>query len=162
MKLTYERAHELLKYNPKTGVLTWRVNRSAGTKIGDVAGTKDVWGYIRVRVDGKKYRAHRVVWLLVKGVWPENPLDHVDCDGTNNRIENLREVSARQSNLNRRVFKNNRAGLKGVSKRKDAFIARITIDGVRKYLGSFSTADSAHTAYAEAARRHFKTFARLA
>jgi hypothetical protein len=41
-------------------------------------------------------------------------LDHVDCDRTNNKIDNLRESTISQNNHNRPISKNNKSGVKGL------------------------------------------------
>jgi hypothetical protein len=51
------------------------------------------WDYRAIRVDGGLYLEHRVIWLLVTGVWPEGVIAHVNGDGHDNRWNNLRHVA---------------------------------------------------------------------
>ena len=41
----------------------------------------------------KPYRAHRVIWALVHGEWPEGQIDHINGVRDDNRLENLRVVT---------------------------------------------------------------------
>jgi hypothetical protein len=54
-------------------------------------------------VNQKTYYAHRVVWALHYGKFPNGVIDHIDGDPCNNRLENLRSVSQSENNTNRRT-----------------------------------------------------------
>ena len=55
-----------------------------------------------VCVNFKHYQVHRVIWALIHGECPADMvIDHIDGNGTNNRIDNLRLVSPSQNNKNR-------------------------------------------------------------
>lgn len=66
------------------------------------------FGYIRliIRYSGRAVPlcAHRLIWFLHYGKFPASILDHINRDKTDNRIENLREVS--HSENHRNCFKN--------------------------------------------------------
>lgn len=67
---------------------------SIGKKlIGDLAGYKKSDGYWRVYINGKGYYLHRLVWLYHKGTLPINEIDHINRNKSDNRIENLRDIS---------------------------------------------------------------------
>ena len=51
-KLSAERARELFSYDPETGVITRRLSTTNGTRVGDVAGSPQSNGYLRIRVGG--------------------------------------------------------------------------------------------------------------
>lgn len=112
--LTQDYVKSIFNYNEITGVLKWRVNRHRVFK-GKTCNSLDRDGYKRVTVDGKGYRVHRIIWLYVYGYMPENQIDHKDQVKTNNKIENLREVSFSCSSQNRDNFKSNTSGVKGIS-----------------------------------------------
>lgn len=94
-------------YNPETGLIYWiDVLGSLRVKIGDIAGSETQRGYYSIQVKNKKYYNHRIAWFLFYGKWPEKSIDHIDGDGTNNRIKNLREVEHKINASNRSKFSN--------------------------------------------------------
>ena len=153
--LTANALRDLLAYEPLTGTFLWRVGFSNGIKVGDVAGSKTNQGYLRIRVLGRQYQAHRLAWLHTHGEWPVADIDHIDGDHANNAIANLRDV-ARGINMQnqRRARSNNTSGFLGVSPNGSGWIARIKIDGRYRYLGTFSAPADAGAAYIEAKRIH--------
>lgn len=105
-----------LSYDPETGNLLWNEihEESSGAKMfnvryaGKPAGCLTEKGYYKVRVGGKKYYAHRVAWAIHYGEWPKDCLDHINHNGTDNRIENLRSVSRAENAKNRPPQKNSK------------------------------------------------------
>lgn len=94
--LTAERARELLDYDPRTGEFRWKVwNGGGGKAVGDTAGTMTDPGYIKIRIEGQGYFAHRLAWLWMTGSWPERFIIHRDNDKANNAWANLRPVAKR-------------------------------------------------------------------
>lgn len=87
-------------------------------------------------------------------------IDHVDGNGLNNSRKNLRRVKHGQNIANRPVTKNNLLKLKGVTKRKNRFQARIIVNKKQIHLGSFKTAKEAHEAYKKAALELHGEFAK--
>ena len=110
--LTQERARELFDY--RGGQLIRKVTRSHNAKAGDQAGSFDGHGYIFVHVDGRFYKAHRIIWLMHYGYFPENNIDHINRNPSDNRIENLREIGQACNIRNTGNFKHNTSGVKGV------------------------------------------------
>lgn len=102
-------------------------------------------GYCKIRIGGKRLQAHRVAWYMYYQEWPTLDIDHINGDKTDNRFLNLREVTRAQNALNRRRNANNKTGIMGVfliaSKRR--WGARIGVNGVNTYLGSFETFEGA-------------------
>lgn len=98
--LTLKQLRDLLDYYPNKGYFTWKVDRTAGIKAGDVAGTKDKDGYIVIRVLGNKYKAHRLAWFYYYEKWPDKEIDHINRIRDDNRIGNLREVDRYMQNAN--------------------------------------------------------------
>ncbi len=68
---------------------------------GKQAGCTDALGYRVVGVGGKKYKEHRLVWLLANKEWPEHQIDHINRNRSDNRLCNLRDVNQRQNCRNR-------------------------------------------------------------
>lgn len=143
-RVTYERVHELLDYDPDTGVFRWRVTKS-GVRAGKRAGYNHPDGYRYIRVDRVSYQEHRIVWLYIHGYFPENDVDHIDRVRDNNRADNLREVS-RQCNLrNSKTSCANTSGVCGVhwEKRLRKWGARIAVNGKNKRLGIYDDYEDA-------------------
>jgi len=154
--LSYERANELLRYDPETGKLYWKVRLAKRIRIGDEAGDlllRPTNTYRRVKIDGVLYMSHRLAWLLHYSVWPEDQIDHKDGNGLNNRIENLRVVTNQENQKNRRMQRSNTSGVTGVcwDKARGKWRAQIHIDGKKKHLGYFADIDEAAEAYRKAA-----------
>ena len=157
--LTQSYLKSLLHYEPVTGVFTWLVSR-AKARVGAVAGTPNENGYIRISIDRRMYRAHRLAWLYVTGEWPQDQIDHRDMNKANNAFDNLREANNSQNNANRQGW--NKVGIKGVTQRGNRFTAQITINGKRSYLGMFKTSIEAHAAYLASANDAHGKYARAA
>lgn len=109
-------------------------------------------GYIRIRISGKEYRAHRIIWEMHKGPIPEGMLvDHIDRDVFNNRIENLRLATRQQNNANKGKVSGSLP--KGVVKVGSKYRARIYHNGKHYSLGNYTTAEEAGEAYRTEALR---------
>jgi hypothetical protein len=160
IELTQARLKELLHYDPLTGVFTRLVATSNRIKVGDVAGSFDAYGYRRIMVEGKSYKAHRLAWLYVRGIWPANMLDHRNGIRTDNRIDNLREATSAQNGANTGKRSDNTSGFKGVcwNKHVGKWLAQIQIRSRMRYLGYFTTPEEASEAYQAAAKEYHKEF----
>jgi len=156
LMLTYERVNELLRYDTETGKLYWKVRPAQHVHIGDEAGgllPQTTNTYRRVRIDGWKYYTHRIVWLLNYKVWPDGDIDHIDGNGLNNRIENLRDVPSQENQKNMRMYRTNKSGVTGVywNKATGKWQVMIGVNGKQKHLGYFTDFDEAASAYRKAA-----------
>lgn len=154
MTLTVERLRELLDYDPATGVFTWKAKsapRSNRMKIGEVAGSVGVHGYVIVGVGGSAYRAHRLAWFYVHGEWPSKSIDHINGKRADNRIANLRDVSVTENNRNlTRAKRQSESGLLGVCKSGKRWSAQLRGTAGKRHLGTFDTPEEAHQAYLRA------------
>ena len=115
-KLTLDRLKEALAYDADTGYFTWRIKHAHARTI---AGAKDYYGYCVIRIDGVLYKAHRLAWLYTYGEWPVKSLDHKNQVKNDNRISNLREVTASENMHNIQLRSNNKSGVSGVVWRSD-------------------------------------------
>lgn len=151
-----ERANQLLDYDETTGVLRWRVTRGRQAKAGDIAGTI-IQGRRYVKICGRSYLAHRLIFAIKTGRLPSGEIDHIDGNPDNNAWCNLRECTHSQNGQNRKVSKANKSGLIGVSKHGNGWQATICVNKVYRHLGRFKTPEEAHAAYV-AAKRELHTF----
>lgn len=154
--VTAEQVTTVLSYCKETGQFTWKQNRGGGAKAGDSAGTLTTTGYIQIHCMGRLYFAHRLAWLVTYGAWPAGMIDHLDGDGTNNRLSNLRDVSAavNQQNQRRAHRSNKSSGLLGAhfDARTGRWLAKISAANRTVNLGRYDTAVEAHAAYIKAKR----------
>jgi len=154
--LTAARLRELLSYDPETGIFTWRVNRRR-IRAGSAAGHIYPRGYRCIRVDGRDYKAHRLAWLHIHGMWPVHRIDHIDCIRDDNRIFNLRDVTMSVNNQNRhKAAASSTSSFLGVSfcRTQQKWIASIKASGHTRYLGAFPTPEEAHVVYLAAKLLH--------
>ena len=166
--LTAEYVRSILDYNPETGVFKWKwrddVRRCDNARFaGKVAGVVQLDGYISIRINKRRYLAHRLAWLYVHGEWPAEQIDHIDGVPANNRIANLRLATNQENQRNVGLQKNNSTGIKGVHwhKRRGKFMAEIR-SGKRLYLGYFDTLAEAAAARTAAEIEYFGPFRRAA
>lgn len=100
--LEISRLKDVLRYD-SNGSLVWLPREGSKTFnsrfAGKVAGNVNCQGYLQVQIDGKNYLAHRLVWFLHKGEWPEI-VDHLNGNRTDNRFENLTSVSSLHNGRN--------------------------------------------------------------
>lgn len=152
----------LLSYDKESGEFIWLEHRGS-IKKGKPAGAKVTSRgvtYINIKIDKKLIKAHRLAWFLSYGEWPKERIDHINGDGTDNRLSNLRLCTHSQNLANSKRRIDNKSGFKGVSLRNGMWRAYINRDGKRMWLGNFTNKHDAATARFEAASRLFGDFAR--
>lgn len=157
-----QRLREKLVLDVDTGVLRRASDGTGGTKAGDVAGSVNSVGYLRLKVDGCELLAHRVIFAMTNGRWPDADLDHINGNRRDNRPANLREATFAENNRNTGIGKNNTSGAKGVStfQRGRKWRATCQVNGVSNYLGRFDTAEEAAAAVRAFRERNHGEFAR--
>lgn len=145
--ITQEFIKELLDYNPDTGIFTWA--KSKGTaKKGKESGwkaTPNGKSYRVIMINGRGYFSHRLAWLYSYGSFPVNDIDHINGNGLDNRLINLRDVTESENLRNVRLSSRNKSGVIGVSwdKLVSKWRADIRIDGKKKFLGFFDDLEDA-------------------
>lgn len=93
----------------KDGWLYWNVRKSKIQKDSLAGCLCKSTGYYVVTINGKSYKNHRILYQIYNNVIlePDDIIDHIDMDKTNNSKENLRIVNDSQNNMNRITQKNN-------------------------------------------------------
>lgn len=160
----YQRAARCLEYNRVAGEFVWANTEAIRANIrGKPAGSVYSDGYVYIRFEGKCLLAHRLAWVIMTGLLPSGPIDHIDMDRANNSAFNLRLASVTQNNRNRRAQSNNTSGHKGVTFHKGTgkYHAKICANKKRISLGYFNSAEQAALAYQQAAKEHHGEFARF-
>lgn len=161
--VTPEYVKQCLKYDSKTGTLTWK-NRPKmhfptergwaifhASYAGKETGCLDHKGYLVVLIGGRPYFSHRLAWAIAKGKWPDEMIDHVNGDRSDNRICNLREASRSENLMNSTLRKDNTSGVKGVILRHGKWCVEIKVAKKRHRVGYFDSLEEAKAAV-EAAR----------
>lgn len=143
------RLRDMLDYDAATGVLTWRsraTDRWNARWAGKRAGTMQPGAGIVVRVEGQAILAHRIIWAIVHGTWPECVL-HRNRKLDDNRLENLRDASRQEVQRNLPMLSTNTSGVRGVSwtSKRGKWISQIKIGEFSFCLGAFDTlGEAAH------------------
>jgi len=152
----------VISYDQNTGIFVWSErpgNRSYNARLsGKNAGQVESNGYIRIRIFGTRYLAHRLAWFYLYKIWPVW-IDHINGDRADNRIDNLRECLPVESAQNRKVLCTNKSGFTGVhwAKRQNKWRAVIYTRNYFKSLGYFESKDEADAAYRQA-KTQYHTF----
>lgn len=116
--------------------------------------------YLTTKIAGKHYCVHKLIYLWHHGEWPEQ-LDHVNQDSMDNRVENLRPANSCTNMQNRKLFKNNTSGAKGVAwnKRVSKWQVYVGVDRRIKHIGYFEDFELAELVAHEARQKFHGAFA---
>jgi hypothetical protein len=140
-----ERLREVF-YVDSEGWLYWK-QKSHSNKPDSIVNkrvtTKRSDGYYQVKLDGRAYRVHRIIWALAHGEDPGDlQIDHINGDRGDNRPSNLRLCTIGQNMLNKNRAATNKSGIKGVccasSPKSKPWRAYY-----KKMLGAFATKEEA-------------------
>jgi hypothetical protein len=154
---SYKRVAMLLRYEPDTGALYWRVPRSGirySRKAGSVSNVRG-HRYRYVTIDGVKCLAHHVAWVLMTKRWPEMPITFKDRNSLNCRWLNLKPATISYIRAHDRRPEP-ASGHRGVSWHvlKLKWYARIGIEKQQHSLGYHKAKNDAVKARRRAAREH--------
>lgn len=126
----------------------------------------DKW-YARrsAKIDGKHHNVtmHRAILERHGFDLTGLDVDHLNGDGLDNRLNNLRPVTKAENAYNRRKSPGHTSKYKGVyfDSERSKWRASIKVNGQTIQLGRYFTEEDAASAYNEAARWYFGGFARL-
>lgn len=129
----------VIHYDPSTGIVDRHIRKYLRTDrkipFGSITNTFGK-SYIRLQLFGRLYMAHRIIWFYVHGVWPKY-IDHIDGNGMNNKLCNLREVDIQENLKNKRIYTKNTTGVSGVVylEKTNNYKVDIVINKQKIYLG---------------------------
>lgn len=150
--ITQERLRELFDYSD--GYFVRKINAGKTGKVGDIVkGSNNPSGYKYIKIDGKNFRYHRVIWVWHYGdIANDLQIDHRNGIRDDNKIENIRVVKQHENQQNRKLNKNNTSGSTGVrwKERLKKWEAAIKHKNKIIYLGSFENKTDAANAYLKA------------
>ena len=144
--LTVEDLYKKLAYNKDTGEFTWlEFNKYHPDLQGTKAGGLNSAGYVHIKIDGVKHKAHRLAFLYMEGKYPSKTVDHINRVKHDNRWCNLREADMFEQNENQCIRKDNTSGYKGINwnKRNRKWDVRLSINKQRLFLGTFTRLEDA-------------------
>lgn len=147
--ITQKYLKEKVEYNSLTGNFVWinatksNINLN-GTKAGSVNGN----GYLQVTISGKIYQNHRLAFLYMTGSMPNEQVDHIDHQKTNNVWSNLRLASRKENSQNRPLQVNSKCSCFGIRyiKSTNKYAARIGVNKKEIFLGSYNLYEDAVSA----------------
>lgn len=154
--MSLEELKAILFYDPIAGIFIWkRENKGMTARLFPIAISKNTGGYNQIKIDYRRYRGSKLAWFYMTGEWPLFLIDHENRNRGDDSFKNLRPATYSQNAGNKKVNKNSKTGIKGVShsgRKFSAFCAK-------KYLGTFETKEEAARAYEIAAKARYGVFA---
>jgi len=144
----------VFNYDETTGALTHKHTTVSGQQ-GTLATFDHGRGYLSVCMGKKQYLAHRIIYLMKTGEWPQH-IDHINHKKQDNRWVNLRNVLQDDNNRNMPQQQNNSTGVVGVSFHKPSgkYRAYISVQGKAKHLGMFTSVAAAAAAREKANKQY--------
>lgn len=144
------------------GELYWKEKRGTNSVQVPAGALTGTYKYRTIGFEGKRYYAHRLIYMLHHGYLPKI-VDHINRDRLDNRIENLRSVTPSESSRNCKRAKPPKSGYKGVTQSANGrkFHTKIALQRKNIFVGAFDTAEQAAKEYDKAARELHGEFAVL-
>ena len=137
--------HDYFRY--EDGKIYWKIKpKRKPFLFGCEAGSGKTGEYKTVKIDGCRYRCHRVIYEMFNGSIKDGMvIDHINGLKDDNRIENLRCVTVSINAKNQKVNAKNNSGINGVRlyKRTGKWIAYSKSFGKYVHLGYFDSIESA-------------------
>lgn len=141
----------LFKYDHDQGTIHWlpQIGKRCNN-VREQAGCYTTKGYRVVRIDGRLYKEHRIIWVMNNGSIPNDyDIDHIDRNTANNRLNNLRLVNRSLNHLNK--------DSKGVTydKTRNKWKAQLTFQGKQIINKRFDSYEEALIVYQSAKAKLF-------
>jgi len=161
-KSLLEMANEI--FSVVDGRLIYKERLLSRGRRSEKAGTEAGWdcghGYRKVKFDKQQFYTHQIVFLLAHGYIPQY-IDHVDGNGLNNRVENLRPCTKSENCYNSAIPKTNKSGVKNVewSKQKNKWHCKMTVNKKSIHIGFFDDLELAALVALEAREKFHGKFA---
>lgn len=143
-------------YDPETGIFT-------SLRTGKPYKLPQANTYLTISIRGKLYPASKLAWLYCHGYLSAKTIDHINRNKQDDRLCNLREVTASQNSHNKEN-RPNRLGYPGVVASQGTptiYTARIMYKGKLHEIGRFDSLKKAAAAYREAKKKIFTDAAAL-
>ena len=124
----------------KESCLYWNVRKNRIQKDSLCGGLDKTTGYCQVKINGKTYYNHRILYQIYHNIilQPDQQVDHINRDKTDNRKENLRLRTHGENCCNRNKHKNNKLGIKNIHIYKEYYRIFITINK-KQFIKNFRT-----------------------
>ena len=150
-----------LDYDPQTGKFSRKLKTGPHSYPGEEITHLNDEGYVVVTMMGARLRAHRIAWAWMTGKWPENDIDHINGDRTDNRFSNLRQATRSQNLQNSGLRPTNKTGQTGVHfcHQRKKYVAQIRVNKATFPLGRFQTLEAAIAARKLAEKKFYGEFA---
>ena len=160
--LTHGELTKILSYNKDTGIFIWNEKICRNVVVSKIAGCRNKkHGYIEISIRGNSYKAHRLAWFYVHGIWPENLIDHKDNIRHHNWISNLRESNHSLNAQNHKkpnITNRSTSNIPGVKYRAERKKWRVslTINKKETYFGHYNTQLEAESVCLEMRRKYYE------
>jgi len=156
-----DQLRKMIRHDPQNGKLYWTDRDDCPPNVRSRIANKEAFinrssnGYMRGAVNGVFLLAHRVIWALEYGHWPEE-IDHINGIRHDNRIGNLRSVGRAVNGQNLCLQERSKSGRIGVTwyKAYKRWAAAIVVNQKRIHLGYFDTVDEAAKARSLAEQKY--------
>ena len=102
--------------------------------------------YYCIQLGKRTFFIHRIIYGIHHNVADfQKVIDHMDGNGQNNDVKNLRLVTASENKLNSKINKNNKSGHKNISFNKECkkYVCQISINRKHKHIGKYNTLEEA-------------------
>tara|TARA_R110000868_G_scaffold25423_7_gene99176 strand:- start:1418 stop:1921 length:504 start_codon:yes stop_codon:yes gene_type:complete len=158
-KVIYDNIPQLVRelFIYDDGTLIWK-NTKGRIKGGTVAGSIHDTGYVRIKINNRSFYRSNLIWAYHNDEYPSLEIDHINRIRTDDRIKNLRKLTTSKNQHNKLPNKRPKnpdlpPGIK--PQLSGGYQVRISIDGKRITLGTFTTIEEAGEVYQKAKNNIF-------